>query len=57
MVANPTTTLNPHAHHMMQPKMNISLDQSGHGSHMKDMMMMAVSIRFRNIYINYENPC
>ena len=40
-----TTTAMSHVHNMIQPQMNTSSAHSGHVSH-RDMMMMAVSIRF-----------
>jgi len=43
IVASTPMVMN-HAHHMIQEKLNTTSVHSGHGSHMRDMMMMSVSI-------------
>jgi hypothetical protein len=43
MVASTPMVMN-HAHHMVQEKINTTSVHRGHGSHLKDMMMMSVSI-------------
>lgn len=43
MVASTTTSMN-HDHHLMVNSSGTSPTASGHGVHMKDMMMMAVSV-------------
>ncbi len=50
MSAKASTAIN-HAQHMMQPQINPSSVHSGHGSHIKDMVMMVGGIRFTLISV------
>jgi hypothetical protein len=53
MLASTITSMN-HDHHSMADQMNTTIGAIGHGSHLNNMMMMAVSISFNNFANSQE---